>query len=323
MHKKLFILLLWLFTGSRVFAQQEPVNTGSILDIYNHLSSVLTRAQSIDFDGTYQAVDTEIAAPMRGLPVGTPLSGINTEVHFRGRGDKYLCTAHYVKSSGEDIGFEDKAWDGKYYQELTHRDNYLLITQRNPGHNFLQLPIYNALNMFHFLMGELPPGDPTISWDLVKNMAAWKTCLASARLVGPVRFHDKPCSAVTISNVSHRRPDVPRCTYTVYFSWNDGMFPLAWKIEDEYHRVLEDYEVEEFGQASVGDGYVFYYPKKVKGADYPFRDFPPSKPWVTYTADFNVFNLNTITDDKLFTIDRTKVTQIYDYDWGVCTPVRK
>ena len=101
------------------------------------------------------------------------------------------------------------------------------------------------------------------------------------------------------------------------------MFPLAWKIEDEYHRVLDDYEVDEFGQAPVGDGYVFYYPKRIKGASYPYRDFPPGTPWATYTANYDSFNLNTITDDKLFTIDRTKVTQIYDYDRGVCTPVRK
>ena len=325
---KLFTLIL-LTAGVLNAPAQEPVNTGSIQDIYNHIAGVLAKTQSVDFRGIHRCTMTEIYGPYHHQPPGSAPRNLDADIHFQGRGDKYRFTETYVSDpppSDPHLNAKrsnDLAWDGKYYQVLNHQMNeYLLISQRNPDHNHLRLGSYSALNMFGFLTSQVPAGDPTISWDVAKNPAAWKNCLAGARLVGPARFHEKPCSVVTISNAVYRPLKIPRCSYTVYFSWSDGMFPVAWKIEDEYHRVLEDYEIEELGQAEV-EGSIFYYPKRAKGAWYPDRDFPSGEPHTTYTSEYSFFSLNTITDDKLFTIDRTEVSEIYDYDRGICTAVRK
>ncbi len=203
MDGKLFTLPL-LAVGILASARaQESVDTGSIQDIYNHVSSVLVKARSIDFHGVHRCVETEIAPPYHHLPPGSAPRNLDVDIHFQGRGDKYRSEETYVSDPPPPDPHvrakrsDDLAWDGKYYQVLNHMmDGYLLISQRNPEHNHLRLSGYSALNMFDFLMSQVPPGDPTISWDVAKNPEAWKNCLAGARLVGPTNYHGKLCSAV-------------------------------------------------------------------------------------------------------------------------------
>ncbi len=283
-RKRLVLLFLCVTAGG--LRAQEPVNTGSLQDIYNHLSNVVAKAESVDFHGTHHLIDTEIAPLFHHEPAGTELGTMDVDLRFQGRSAKYSFTERYGAYLTDGPRAETLAWDGKYYQVFTLKNGYLLISKQNPDNNHLRIGCYSALNGFNFLLSQSPPGDPTVGWELFKNLNAWRVCLGSARLVGPVTFHGKPCSAVVIPNVEYRgfHPPIPRCTYTVYFSWNDGMFPVAWKIEDEHHRVLQDYEVEEFGQAPCGEGQVFFYLKKAKGAFYPDRDFPPGQPERTYTS---------------------------------------
>ncbi len=317
-RKRLVLLFLCVAPGG--LRSQEPVYTGSIQDIYNHLSSVLAGTESVDFHGTHHLAMTEASLAFEKKPGQTAPFALDGDTRFRGRGAKYCFTMRSTTNNGYAPSADTYAWDGKYYQVLTLKDGYLYVSTRNPAHTHLRMFYCSALNMFGFLLPQSPPGQLSVGWDLVKNLNAWETCLASARLIGPVTFHGKPCSAVTIPNVEHRAPDMPRCTYTVYFSWNDGMFPMAWKIEDEHHWVLEDYEVEEFGQAPCGAGQVFYYPKRVVGNFHQIRDLPPDKPEATYTSAYDSFRLNTVKDDDVFTVDRATTQQVYNGDTGVCTP---
>ena len=322
-RRKLLFLALWGLAPLGVHAE-EPVNTGSIQDVYNHLTRVLAKAESLEFYAVYQAAETELGPKFKHLPPDTSPRSLTAEVNFLGRGGKYFYTEDYAYLTVGGGTSNDLAWDGRYYQVLNHKNGYLLFSRFDPDHNHLALKCYTPLNMFGFLMSQEPTGQQTISWDVVKNVAAWRSCLAGARLVGPTNLHGKPCSVVTIPVAEYRNLHVPRCTCTVYFSWNDGMFPLAWKIADEYGRVLQDYEVEEFGEVKLeGALDSFYYPKKAKGSWYPDKDFPPGSPYGSFTSQTESFRLNTIADDKVFSIDRTKVHEIYNADSGVVMAVHQ
>ena len=171
-----WLILLFLSVATGPLRSQEPVNTGSLQDIYNHLSSVLAKSESIDFHGTHRYTDTEAASQYNYLPAGPVPFVMDVDIRFQGRGAKYHTVEKYEDDRNNPRN-DENAWNGTYYQVFHRKDGYLLISKQNPDHNHPTIGNYNVLKMFDFLMPQSPAGFPVVSWELAKNLAAWRNCL--------------------------------------------------------------------------------------------------------------------------------------------------
>ena len=150
MYRELLVLLLLCIVPGGL-RSQEPVNTGSIQDIYNHLSSVIAKAESVDFHGTHRSAETGIGPLLNPKRAGTEPWTTDADIHFQGRGTKYSFTEWHSAVADYAPRAATLAWDGKYYQVLTltgELSGYLYISKNCPLNNHLRMDPY--LGFGHF-----------------------------------------------------------------------------------------------------------------------------------------------------------------------------
>lgn len=283
------------------------------------IEDVLTQAKSVEFSVTCDVVKTEVFRALRKQPPG-PDTGLEVQLKFIGEADKYYFTEALVDPVKNTTTMTERAFDGARFQDLDHATGALLMSKSDVLGHHLRLGFYSPLHMFGFLRGVLPGPQATISWSGITNPAFWQKLLVGAEYLGEQDYAGKPCAVLKIDGGMNRLFDVP-CTFTVYLSKTDGYFPVAWKSEDLKGRILEDYQVDEFGKIPVGSAY-FYYPIKATDRCYTAQGFPAGSPQTITTIKTSSFKLNEA-DQSAFMIDPTKARMIVDQDNDVAVTVPK
>jgi hypothetical protein len=322
-HKFLIPAIFILVTCARA---DEPSGTRQLVQqAFTSIENTLAQCQSIEFQSTHQVVETDLYAKTHSK--GYKLTGGRTaQFIFQARGDKYWYRRTITELDDGGVRIEDRAYDGKNYQSLNHQLASLGFSKFDPDKNHFQLGSLNPLDIFGFLLPQVQGNAPSIRWTTVKNAQAWNACFAAAQYVEPAVCNGKPCIVVKIPCVLNNWVARGPCIYTVYFSVKDGFFPLLWKLQNQNGRLLEDYQIDEFGKAPASkDGLTFfYYPKKATSHRYAEDPkYPADAPESIITTETTLFQLNTIGDDTMFTIDPVKagVKETVDFDRNVATPV--
>jgi hypothetical protein len=327
MHCKFLIPAAILFTGG-LNAQEPPGTRQLVQQAFASIENVLAQCQSVEFQSVHQATETDLYRQIYSKydKNAGATGGRTAEEHFQGRGDKYLYSEALTEFDGSGVRIEDLAYDGKYYQVLNHHLMSLAFSRFDPDNNHLSFGILNPFEMFGFLLPQVPGTMPSIRWTTVKNMKAWNICFAAAQYVEPTVYKNKTCIVVKIPCVLDNWIAKGPCAYIVYFSVRDAFFPLAWKLQNQSGRVIADYEIDEFGKAPVGkDGATFfYYPKKATRNGYAEDPkYPADAPETIVITETKLFQLNTVNDDTIFTIDpvKAKAKETLDYDRNIVTRV--
>jgi hypothetical protein len=302
---------------------QEKLPAGppepAVQTAFTAIGDVLAGIDSLEFSTVCDLTKTDIFRAVRKQPAG-PNTGLKAELAFSGRRNKYYFTETLTDSVSETTESTERAFDGKNFQDLDRTTGALFLRKADVLGHHLRMGIYSPLHMFGFLMPVLPGPQATVTWSGIVNPSFWKQSLSNAKMLGEQQFGGKSCVVLQFPGGKNRLFDV-QCTFTAYFSKDDGYFPIAWKSQDLTGRILEDYTIKEFGKIPLGSGY-FYYPKTATDRCYPATGFPEGAPECITTIETTNLKLNQV-DEKIFTIDQMKVKQIVDQDRNVAIPVPK